>query len=256
MKRLVLFVLSILFAFSLVACDGKDTVKFDKGSVKVIAHRGLSGLETENTEAAFIAAGERSYYGIEGDVRKTADGKFVMSHDESLERLFGMNINVESSTLDSIKSIASKDKRKNASICELDGYIAVCKTYNKQAFLELKSEFTEQEIAEIISIINSHGYIESVVFISFSCENLFLVRKRLPEHRVQLLCSELDGIDIEKLISERIDISVSYKKITKELVERFHSVGLSVGVWTVNSKSTAENLVSLGVDYITTNILE
>lgn len=50
-----------------------DTRKFKKNSVKVIAHRGLSGIERENTNAAFVAAGNRSYYGIETDVRRTAD---------------------------------------------------------------------------------------------------------------------------------------------------------------------------------------
>ena len=34
-----------------------DTVKFlDKGNIKMIAHRGVSGLERENTNAAFVAA--------------------------------------------------------------------------------------------------------------------------------------------------------------------------------------------------------
>ena len=41
-----------------------DTVKIIKGKTKLIAHRGLSGIETENTAAAFVAAGNRDYYGI------------------------------------------------------------------------------------------------------------------------------------------------------------------------------------------------
>ena len=47
----------------------KDTIKIaDHGSTKFVAHRGVSGLETENTAAAFIAAGNRSYYGVETDI--------------------------------------------------------------------------------------------------------------------------------------------------------------------------------------------
>ena len=34
-----------------------DTIKFDKKQVKMVAHRGVSGLEMENTNAAFVAAG-------------------------------------------------------------------------------------------------------------------------------------------------------------------------------------------------------
>ena len=51
-----------------------NTIKFDKKNVKVIAHRGVSGLERENTCASFVAAGNRSYYGIETDIHKTMDG--------------------------------------------------------------------------------------------------------------------------------------------------------------------------------------
>ena len=35
-----------------------NTVKFDKKETKIIAHRGLSGIEKENTNAAFVAAGK------------------------------------------------------------------------------------------------------------------------------------------------------------------------------------------------------
>ena len=35
-----------------------NTIKFEnKGNIKMIAHRGLSGLEKENTCPAFVAAG-------------------------------------------------------------------------------------------------------------------------------------------------------------------------------------------------------
>jgi hypothetical protein len=42
-----------------------NTTKIDSRKTKMIAHRGVSGIECENTAAAFVAAGNRSYYGIE-----------------------------------------------------------------------------------------------------------------------------------------------------------------------------------------------
>ena len=41
-----------------------DTIKLNKegSNVKMIAHRGVSGLERENTCAAFVAAGNRETY--------------------------------------------------------------------------------------------------------------------------------------------------------------------------------------------------
>lgn len=49
-----------------------DTIKIDRNNVRLIAHRGLIGLEKENTCAAFVAAGNReSIFGIETDVHHT-----------------------------------------------------------------------------------------------------------------------------------------------------------------------------------------
>ena len=59
-----------------------NTVKFDKKETKIIAHRGLSGIEKENTNAAFVAAGNRSYFGIETDIHVTKDGRIVVIHDD------------------------------------------------------------------------------------------------------------------------------------------------------------------------------
>ena len=50
-----------------------NTIKYSKLGSQTIAHRGLSEIEFENTIAAFIAAGNRSYFGIETDVHIAAD---------------------------------------------------------------------------------------------------------------------------------------------------------------------------------------
>ena len=74
----------------------KDTIKFEnKGEIKMIAHRGVSGLERENTAAAFVAAGNRSYWGIETDVHKTLDGKYVIFHDNTTLRLADEDLEIE-----------------------------------------------------------------------------------------------------------------------------------------------------------------
>ena len=41
-----------------------DTVKIERGTCRMIAHRGASALEAENTVAAFVAAANRSYWGL------------------------------------------------------------------------------------------------------------------------------------------------------------------------------------------------
>ena len=54
----------------------KNTISIlEHKNTKIVAHRGLSGIEPENTNLAFVAAGNRSYFGIETDIHVTKDGR-------------------------------------------------------------------------------------------------------------------------------------------------------------------------------------
>jgi hypothetical protein len=69
----------------------------------------------------------------------------------------------------------------------LENYINICKKYEKHCVLELKSDFTDEEIAEIINIIKGLEYLENVTFISFIYSNVVKIRKFVPTQSVQLL---------------------------------------------------------------------
>ena len=238
-----------------------DTIKYNKNATKTVAHRGLSGIETENTNAAFVAAGNRSYYGIETDIHRTADGRFVVCHDDDLKRVAGEDIAVETSTLADLQRVVLFDKdgtkgRADLRVSVLENYIGICKKYGKHCVLELKSDFTEEEIAKIIDIIKGFDYLENVTFISFGYGNLVKIRKILPAQSVQFLFSRFTDEIIERVIAARIDVDVYYKVLTKELIDLLHANGRVVNCWTVDDAEAAERLSAWGVDYITSNILE
>jgi len=227
----------------------------------MVAHRGVSGIETENTNAAFVAAGSRSYYGVETDIHRTADGRFVVCHDDHLRRIAGVDIAVEESTLSELQSIVLFDKdgtkcREDLRVSVLENYIAICKKYGKHCVLELKSDFTDGEIARILDIVKGFDYLESVTFISFIYDNLTKIRKLYPTQSVQYLFSNFTEEIIARLIAEKIDVDVEHKALTEETIAMLHANGLKVNCWTVDRPQRAEALAEWGVDYITSNILE
>lgn len=238
-----------------------NTVKFEKKGVKVVAHRGLSGIECENTNAAFIAAGNRSYYGIETDIHRTADGRFIVCHDHDLLRVAGEKLPVEEVSLALAESVTLFDKdgcRDRADLrpsC-LENYIKLCKRYEKHAVLELKSSFTDEEIAKIVRIIRSYEYLDHVTFIAFGYENLKKIRAILPDQSVQFLFHELTDEIFERLVADKIDVDIYHKGLTPEVMARLHGAGLTVNCYTVDDAARAEELVAMGVDMITSNILE
>lgn len=238
-----------------------DTVKFKKGNVKTVAHRGLSGLECENTNAAFVAAGNRSYFGIETDVHVTADGRYILFHDNTTGRVADRDINVEESTYAELKSLKlydNTDKRLRSDLIlpDISDYIRICKKYSKVAVLELKEKMHPKDIAGIIKEIAGEEYLGETVFISFCWENLVEVKAIMPEQKVQFLTSECDSELIKKLKEYKIDLDINYSSVTPELVAELHKNGIEINCWTCDSKEDGEKLVSYGVDYITSNILE
>lgn len=238
-----------------------NTVKFEKGNALVVAHRGVSGIETENTCAAFIAAGNRSYYGIETDIYRTADGGFICNHDGNLSRIAGEKISVEDATLSTLQGIILYDKdgtkdRLDLRPCTLENYISICKKYEKQCILELKSDFTMEETERFIGIIKKYDYLDKVTFISFNYENLKRVRCVLPHQSVQFLFKSLTDEIFYNIVADKFDVDVHYPSLNKENIDRMHGAGIKINCWTVDKKEDAERLASLGVDQITTNILE
>ena len=241
-----------------------DTIKLQKNGVKMIAHRGLSGIERENTYPAFVAAGNRSYFGIETDVHVTRDGKFVIIHDETTERvsLGKINLNVENCTFDEIKDVNLPDldgntSRRDIKIPLLCDYISICKKYGKICVLELKNRFKKDDIEKMVDEIKDLGYLENVIFISFSYENCADLRALLPDATIQFLTMETMSDSLTQLLAKnRLDLDIYYPRINAEWVEKLHELGIKVNVWTCDSKEDAEKLISMGVDFITSNILE
>lgn len=238
-----------------------NTIKFDKKSTLVIAHRGLSGLEKENTNAAFVAAGNRSYYGIETDIHKTKDGHFVINHDGDFKRVANDETVIENSTLEEIQKIVLLDESKGKHRQDLrptllENYLDICKKYEKHSIIELKSDFTDEDIVKIIEIIKSYDYLENVTFIAFNYENLLKVRKILPNQPCQYLIWKLTDEEISRLVKDKIDADVWCIELTEEQIAKAHKAGLKVNCWTVNEMENGEKFASWGIDFITSNILE
>ena len=238
-----------------------NAVKIETKGVKMVAHRGVSGLERENTNLAFVAAGNRSYFGIETDIHCTSDRNFVLHHDDTTTRLTGIERVIEETDFDTLRAMRLSDidgtfGREDLMMPTLEEYVGICKKYEKVAVLELKRHMEEERVRTIIERIEALEYLDKVVFISFDFENLVYVRNYRPDQPVQFLFSKLSDEVMERMISHRFDADVYFKSVTPEFVQAMHDAGLCVNCWTVDKPEDAANLIAMGVDFITTNILE
>ena len=238
-----------------------NTIKFDNKTTRVVAHRGLSGLERENTASAFVAAGNRNYDGIETDIYRTSDARFVVNHDGRADRVGGVRVDMETTPWELLREIVLYDTdgtkdRYDLRLPSLENYITICKKYEKHCILELKSVFTDEETAAFIELIRGYDYLDGVTFISFHYENLLKVRALLPEQSCQFLTGEVSDEMIARLKADRLDIDVHHAGLTPERIQAMHAAGLTINCWTVDDPARGEELAAWGVDQITSNILE
>lgn len=250
-----------------------NTIKVEKKNTLMVAHRGVSGLETENTIPAFVAAGNRSYYGIETDIHVTKDGKFLAFHDDDTARVAnGDTLIIEQSSYELLRKVVLNNLcpqgtkegkrfgellgRDDLLIPRMEDYINICKKYEKKAVLEVKNHMEPDVLERMVKEIQALDYLDEVIFISFDLENLITLRNLLPNQTLQYLTYKYHDEVHDALVRYKLDWDVWEEILTKDLIETLHAEGVKINCYTVDEKERAEELISWGIDFITSNILE
>ena len=102
----ILSVLLLLFLIYVFLVAPKNKKEMDYYKTKYYAHRGLhNGERAENSISAFRAAVEAGY-GIELDIRLSKDGKLVVFHDDTLDRVCGREGKVIDFTADELATFS------------------------------------------------------------------------------------------------------------------------------------------------------
>ncbi|MDY0373846.1 MAG: glycerophosphodiester phosphodiesterase, partial [Candidatus Izemoplasmatales bacterium] len=92
--------------------------------------------------------------------------------------------------------------------------------------------------------------------ISFNDKYLLYLRKNYPDLSLFLLSGVMNEKVYELCEKNRFYLDIHAQAIDEATIKRFHLIGLKVAVYTVNDKEAAEKLIKMGVDFVTTDILE
>lgn len=210
----------------------------------VIAHRGASAYELENSLAAFRAAGRMGADAVELDVHATADGALFVHHDETID---GHPI----PRLTAVQAAAFQLGNGEPLPTLAQALEAIGPRL--QAFIEVKSLpapfdgrlFETMQRGPNPSGYAVHGFDHRVV-------------RRLGDERPALSRGVLSSAyPVRPLVPlEDAGATVLWQErglVDRPLVEGLHRAGCRLFVWTVNDASEMEQLLSLGVDGLCTN---
>jgi hypothetical protein len=103
--------------------------------MKIVGHRGVRSIETENTVSALLKSAGLDVDAIEFDLRLSKDKQLVLCHNRNLQKIYGLNKNVEDLNLKELKQLSSKNGEKIPTLQEvLDLKI------NKTLLIEVKNK--------------------------------------------------------------------------------------------------------------------
>lgn len=170
-------VLVLLFLIYLFLIAPKNKKEMNKYKTKMYAHRGLHNEErAENSMSAFRAA-LKGGYGIELDIRLSKDGKLVVFHDDTLDRVCGREGRVIDFTAEELATFRLKGTEDGiplfSDVLELvDGKVPL--------LVEIKENPGDSTVSQATCEIMK-GYTGDYIIESFNPLSLRVIKKRLPE---------------------------------------------------------------------------
>lgn len=251
-----LFTVAIATAIS-VAANAEDAAR-----PLIAGHRG-SNVGVENTIESFTTGGQRGYDFLETDIKVTADGGYVCSHDDDTKRLGG-TLTIASSTVEQLQSEELNQTRDGVAytgrLATLGDLLDVCTQYNCRPLIELKwatgiNSNDCSGIPALIKYLEDKGYRDKCIILTSMKPCLEYIRTNYPDVELQFLTGQYWANHFEWCVEHKIDVDIQAGYFDKSTVRKFHDAGLKVNMWTTNDAAGYRTYGNMGCDFITTDKL-
>ncbi|MBR5170901.1 MAG: hypothetical protein IKW85_10090 [Muribaculaceae bacterium] len=229
-----------------------------------VGHRGCN-IGVENTAEAYRNGVDvYGYDGLECDVRVTKDGFYVISHDETTNRLGG-NLTVADATLAELRAEQYTQTRGGVTytghICTVAEYLAICVEKGVFPVIELKwtTGINNNDMSNfdgLAHLVIDQGLTDKVIFLTSMKKSQEYIAEHYPQFTRQWLCNANWEGNEEWCKQYGLNPSISIGNFDGNTVKKFHDMGLHVAMWTVDTKDNYLKYGKMGVSMMTCNSLK
>jgi glycerophosphoryl diester phosphodiesterase len=219
-------------------------------SVQVIAHRGASRAEPENTLAAFRRAAQMGSDAAELDVRRTRDGVLVVHHNPDLPdgRVIG----------------ATESADLPGNVPTLAAALDACA--GMWVNVEIKNDPTEPDFDpndaiadQTMAELTSRDEHDRWVISSFRIETVDRCRAIADAAAAPIRTAWLTSVvpdGVAPMLVERGHIALHpwVRMLTQSIIDDCHAHGVQVNTWTCDDPERMRQLIEWGIDGICTNV--
>lgn len=230
------------------------------GRVGIISHRGAAAIAPENTLAAFRLAIEQGVDFVETDVRLTADGVPMLMHDSTLQRTTSGRGPIAWHTYEQVRALDAggwfDPEFAGEPVPTLEEFIELLQPAPTRAFIELKGEWSQTEVASVMQLLRDHQLVNRVVLESFEVPNLEMVQAAAPEYARMLLTRELSDETLNTAISLQASAVGAREGLFVEnpdFVAEIRAAGMGAVVYTLNDEPQWLSAAAMGMDFVITD---
>ncbi|MEU6126178.1 glycerophosphodiester phosphodiesterase family protein [Streptomyces sp. NPDC047123] len=213
-----------------------------------IGHRGVMGVEPENTLRSFVAAQAAGLDLIELDLHLSKDGALVVMHDADVARTTDGKGPIAEKTLAELRALdAGRGERVPVFEEVLDAVTAPLQA-------EIKDVAAARALAEVM---RDRDLVSRVEVISFHDEAIAEIARLVPGVRTALVASRYGTDVVERATAVgATTLVLNIRRLTLEIVERARKADLRIIGWVVNTQDDLRLVRALQLDGATTDYPE
>lgn len=215
----------------------------------VVAHRGFHRAEgsAQNSIRALVKSDSIKADYCEFDVWISADGVLYVNHDPSIQ-----GVVIEKAQSSEIDTCTLKNGER---VPRLEAFLDTAATLSVGLVLEVKPHSGQDRenaaVSAILNMVEQKGLKDRTTYITFS-ENACRKLVELSDRPVYYLTG-VPPEKIDELGATGPDFHISHFRKNPCWIETFHSRGMPVNIWTVDSDEDIKFCIAEGADFITTN---
>ncbi|MFD8826241.1 glycerophosphodiester phosphodiesterase [Streptomyces sp. NPDC059605] len=217
-------------------------------SFLTIGHRGVMGVEPENTLRSFVRAERAGMDAIELDLHLSKDGALAVMHDAEVDRTTDGTGPIALKTLSELRALDAG----------LGERVPVFEEVLDAVRAPLQAEIKDADAARVLAgVMLRRGLVDRVEVSSFHDGAVAEIARLVPDVRTVLIASRWDGDVVERAKAVgAATLALNIRRLTLEVVERAHAEGLKVIGWVVNTQDHLRLARALRLDGATTDYPE
>ncbi|MEU3285282.1 glycerophosphodiester phosphodiesterase [Streptomyces longwoodensis] len=213
-----------------------------------IGHRGLMGVEPENTLRSFVAAEQAGLDVIELDLHLSKDGALVVMHDADVDRTTDGTGPIAEQTLDELRAL---DAGRGEQVPVFEEVLDAVRS-------PLQAEIKDVQAARALAeVLHARALVDRVEVSSFHDEAIAEIARLVPGVRTALIGSRYGTDVVDRAVAAgAATVCLNIRRLTLEIVELARAKDLGIIGWVVNTQDQLRLVRALGLDGATTDLPE